>query len=71
MPHRRPRAKGSFGGHFDELTKHFPHEEAESEAKERRRPKPKRVTPRQLNRFLLDDARRSSLRRRRGEGVVE
>ena len=27
MPGRRPEKKGSFGGHFDELVKHFPHEE--------------------------------------------
>ena len=25
MPHRRSVSKGSFGGHFDELVKHFPH----------------------------------------------
>ena len=24
MPHRRQVQKGSFGGHFDELVKHFP-----------------------------------------------
>ena len=27
MPHRRRKQKGSFGGHFDELVKHFPHDE--------------------------------------------
>ena len=27
MPHRRKPEKGSFGGHFDELVKHFPDEE--------------------------------------------
>lgn len=27
MPHRRKPRKGSFGGHFDELVKHFPHEQ--------------------------------------------
>jgi len=26
MPHRRRVQKGSFGGHFDELVKHFPPE---------------------------------------------
>jgi hypothetical protein len=26
MPHRRKPVKGSFGGHFDELVKHFPAE---------------------------------------------
>ena len=25
MPHRRIAKKGSFGSHFDELVKHFPH----------------------------------------------
>ena len=25
MPHKRPVQKGSFGAHFDELVKHFPH----------------------------------------------
>lgn len=25
MPHKRPAHKGSFGAHFDELVKHFPH----------------------------------------------
>ncbi|NUQ19191.1 MAG: hypothetical protein HOP95_12240 [Sphingomonas sp.] len=24
MPHRRPRQRGSFGSHFDELVVHFP-----------------------------------------------
>jgi hypothetical protein len=27
MPHRRRKQKGSFGGHLDELVKHFPHDE--------------------------------------------
>jgi len=27
LPHRRPRKRGSFGGHFDELVEHFPNEE--------------------------------------------
>jgi hypothetical protein len=27
VPHRRPRQRGSFGGHFDELVMHFPAEE--------------------------------------------
>lgn len=26
MPGKRPVKKGSFGGHFDELVKHFPEE---------------------------------------------
>ena len=28
MPHRRVKKKGSFGGHFDELVKHFPDDDA-------------------------------------------
>jgi hypothetical protein len=28
VPNRRPAKKGSFGGHLEELVKHFPHEEA-------------------------------------------
>jgi hypothetical protein len=32
MPHRRKPKKGSFGGHFDELVKHFPHEQREQPA---------------------------------------
>ena len=27
MPRRRQVKKGSFGSHFDEVVKHFPHEE--------------------------------------------
>jgi hypothetical protein len=26
MPRKRPVKKGSFGGHFDELVKHFPND---------------------------------------------
>lgn len=26
MPGKRPIKKGSFGGHFEELVKHFPHD---------------------------------------------
>jgi hypothetical protein len=29
MPHRRPLVKGSFGGHFEELVKHFTHDRPE------------------------------------------
>ncbi|MFL6830086.1 MAG: hypothetical protein ACJ8D5_05640 [Sphingomicrobium sp.] len=32
MPHRRTTRAGSFGGHFDELVKHFPHASSESAA---------------------------------------
>lgn len=29
MPHRRPLVKGSFGGHFEEIVKHFTHDRPE------------------------------------------
>jgi len=29
MPKRRQVKKGSFGSHFDEVVKHFPHEKAD------------------------------------------
>jgi hypothetical protein len=37
MPGRRPVQKGSFGGHFDELVKHFPHDEPETRKDEHRK----------------------------------
>jgi hypothetical protein len=30
MPGKRPVKKGSFGSHFDEVVKHFPHEKPET-----------------------------------------
>jgi hypothetical protein len=41
MPHRRTVKKGSFGGHLDDLVKHFPHGQPqtktdESEERDRR-----------------------------------
>ena len=44
MPHRRPVKSGSFGGHLEELVKHFPHEVAMSKSGQA---KP-RVDPRAL-----------------------
>ena len=40
MPGRRPVKKGSFGSHFDEVVKHFPHEEPakRGDADERSKP---------------------------------
>jgi hypothetical protein len=32
---KRPTIRGSFGGHFDELVKHFPHDESKTQAKAR------------------------------------
>jgi hypothetical protein len=40
MPHRRKPKKGSFGGRFDELVKHFAHEPASAEAEEAGHSKP-------------------------------
>ena len=57
MPSRRPPKKGSFGGHFDELMKHFQHSRAHDEAADEDKPKPKRMTPAKVNRILLDEAR--------------
>ena len=34
MPHRRTVKKGSFGGHFDELVKHFPHDQPQTKTDE-------------------------------------
>lgn len=36
MPHRRKPIKGSFGGHFDELVKHFPDEQASRDEEKQR-----------------------------------
>jgi hypothetical protein len=33
MPHRRRTQKGSFGGHFDEIVEHFPHDESAKRSK--------------------------------------
>ena len=35
MPHRRKSDKGSFGGHFDELVKHFPEQRRDNEKADR------------------------------------
>ena len=32
---KRPIIRGSFGAHFDELVKHFPHDQSEKQAKAR------------------------------------
>ena len=37
MPKRRQVKKGSFGSHFDEVVKHFPHEETTKRV-DRRKP---------------------------------
>jgi hypothetical protein len=39
MPGKRPVKKGSFGSHFDEVVKHFPHEElSDREGEKHRKP---------------------------------
>jgi hypothetical protein len=35
MPHRRKPEKGSFGGHFDELVKHFPGEQLSASSEDK------------------------------------
>jgi hypothetical protein len=42
MPGKRPIKKGSFGSHFDEVVKHFPHEEAPGSDSLHERDKPAR-----------------------------
>jgi hypothetical protein len=65
MPGRRPIKKGSFGGHFDELVKHFPHE----------RPKPRdcdeeqRALKEKRDIHALLFERAWQLERERGEGA--
>jgi len=34
MPGKRPVKEGSFGGHFDELVKHFPHDDGKAPVRE-------------------------------------
>ena len=40
MPERRQVKKGSFGSHFDEVVKHFPHDELAQRDKDDGRRKP-------------------------------
>ena len=40
MPGRRPVKKGSFGSHFDEVVKHFPHEPSAKRGEPDKRRKP-------------------------------
>jgi hypothetical protein len=40
MPRKRPVKKGSFGGHFDELVKHFPEEKPVAPGSRASKPKP-------------------------------
>ena len=42
MTGNRPIIKGSFGGHFDELVKHFPHDQKPAEPRDERELKEKR-----------------------------
>lgn len=56
MPNRRPTVKGSFGGHFDELTKHFPHKEADRAKHDRDERKPKRRAKVSVHQALFERA---------------
>ena len=58
MPHRRQFQKGSFGGHFDELVKHFPHAPAVKFGSHKFKipSKPRVKSPACINRLLLDEA---------------
>ena len=42
MPHRRRIKKNSFGGHFDDLVKHFPEQPSEPEKTDESAPKEER-----------------------------
>jgi hypothetical protein len=59
MPNRRPRAKGSFGGHFDELVKHFPDDEAKPETEDDGK---RRKDKRHINDKLFESAWRKPAR---------
>jgi hypothetical protein len=48
MPHRRPRKKGSFGGHLDELLKQFEHERKEDSGERDKASEDKRDSERGL-----------------------
>jgi hypothetical protein len=39
MPGKRPIKRGSFGGHFDELVKQFPHEQPGTRDDQARKPR--------------------------------
>jgi hypothetical protein len=54
MPHRRPILKGSFSGHFDELTKHFAHAPKAKGAARATQSKPKRKPKQSIHQALLD-----------------
>ena len=54
MPRKRPVKKGSFGGHFDELVKHFPNDRP---AKAEPQPNPKTDLG-DVHDRLLESARR-------------
>ena len=57
MPHRRPRKKGSFGGHFDELVEHFPDEARDAGKRDR---DDRRKDERHINDKLFESAWRKA-----------
>ena len=57
MPQRRRVQKGSFGSHFDELVKNFPHEPEEPVREKRDRGND---DPRHINDRLFESAWRNS-----------
>ena len=42
MPHRRRARKNSFGGHFDDLVKHFPEQSSKQEGRNKSAPRDER-----------------------------
>jgi hypothetical protein len=62
MPHRRPRKRGSFGGHFDEIVEQFP----EEQTKPAKRPDDKPPTDSaDVHKRLFERAWRDARRRER------
>ena len=59
MPQRRRLQKGSFGSHFDELVKIFPHEPEESGSNARDKRSDGDEDPRHINDRLFESAWRS------------
>lgn len=60
MPQRRRVQKGSFGSHFDELVKNFPHEPEKPEGDDREKRDRASDDPGHINARLFESAWRSS-----------
>ena len=56
MPQRRPRQRGSFGGHFDELVVQFPAEHKRNPADRAKERSPELQERIDIHRMLFDHA---------------